>query len=362
LVPSLEVTESPYASLPANRFWRPAVAEQTPETIFELYEKRFDIRRDTAISVAGDCFAQEFARELRAVGARVLDMEPPPPGLTLADATRFGYGLFSARHGNQYFARQLRQLIEEAYGLFEPEGWIWKRDGRYVDGLRPSVEPEGLGRPTEVIAHRQQHLQAVRAMFEATDVFIYAFGLNEAWEHIPSGTVFPTAPATIAGRFNPQAHRQKVFSYGDTYTDFSAVIALLHEINPEMKILMMLSPVPGTATITGQHILTANTRHKGILRAVAGAIYDEYESTDYFPAYELLATHFSEGRFYDANRRTISGDGLRAARRMFTSAHFAETEAMQAPPPAAGPPAPAISFEEDEDAVVCEDALLDAFA
>ena len=314
------------------------------------------------MSVAGDCFAQEFSQALRASEVDVLDLEPPPPGLAKDRAARFGYGLFSARHGNVYFARQLRQLIEEAYGRHTPAEPVWERDGRYFDALRPSVEPVGLGSPDEVLAHRARHLVAVREMLESTDLFVYAFGLNEAWVHTESGTVYPTAPLTIAGDYDPEVFHWHVADYGETCEDFRTVLAMLREINPKMLILTMLSPVPGTATITNQHVLTANTRHKAMLRAAAGTICDEFEFVDYLPAYEMVATQLSNGSLFDENRRTVTHDGLMIAIQMFFDGHpELEAAAVRDPREAASPVSPERAGDGEMDAV-CEDALLDAFA
>lgn len=352
---------SPYAGLPAESFWRLGVAEQTPGALASLYRCRFQLTSEMRIAIAGDCFAQEFACRLRAHAAAVLDCEPAPPRLPQELAQRYGYSLFSARYGEIYFARQLRQLIDEAYGRQIPQDAVWERDGRYYDALRPSVEPNGLGSPAEVVAHRRRHLLAVRKMLESTDVFVYAFSLNEAWMHTGSGTVYPTAPSTVAGSHDPATYHWHAFDYGEAYDDFKAVAAMLREINPRMRLLIIVSPVPGTATVTDTHVLTANTRHKAILRAVAGTICDELDFVDYFPAYELVATHFTSGQFYKSNRRTVSADGFAAIMRMFLDGHPALAEAPAEPHSAALAPArEQAGLGDDEDA--CQDALLDAFA
>ncbi|MEZ4433235.1 MAG: hypothetical protein R3F65_12570 [bacterium] len=66
------------------------------------------------------CFAQHVGPALRAGGFDLLDVEPPPPALPAEHHARFGYGLYSARHGNIYTARQLRQIAEQALGVRDP--------------------------------------------------------------------------------------------------------------------------------------------------------------------------------------------------------------------------------------------------
>ena len=63
--------------------------------------------------------------------------------------------MYSARYGNIYTVRQLLQLAQEVAGEWNPENYIWEKDGKFYDALRPAVEPEGLNSPEEVIEHRQ---------------------------------------------------------------------------------------------------------------------------------------------------------------------------------------------------------------
>lgn len=351
---------SPYASLPPESFWRAGVAQHAPGVLPGLYRSRFQFTSETPMAIAGGCFAQRFARMLRATAATVLDCEPAPPGLPDELTTRYGYNLLSARYGETYFARQLRQLIDEAYGRHLPEDAVWERDGRYYDALRPSVEPEGLASPAEVVAHRRCHLVAVREMLESADLFVFAFSLNEAWIHTESGTVYPVAPSTVAGDYDPAIHHWHAFSYAEVYEDFEAVATTLRGINPRMRLLTMVSPVPETATVTDMHVLAANTRHKAILRAVAGAICDDLDFVDYFPAFELVATHFARGQLYEPNCRTVSLQGFAAIMEMFLEQHPELGPASPQPPASLPPATKAAASGEDDPA--CLNALLDAFA
>ena len=58
---------------------------------------------------------------------------------------------------NIYTVRQLLELFREATAADRGEApWpvlVWERKGRFHDGMRPGVEPEGLRTPEEVIAN-----------------------------------------------------------------------------------------------------------------------------------------------------------------------------------------------------------------
>ena len=337
---------SPYRGLSSRAFWRHGVVRQQPEAVEDLYRRRFAIAPADRIATAGSCFAQHIANRLRRHGYTVLDTEPPPRGLDGPQQARFGYGLFSARFGNIYTTRQLLQLLEEARGKFRPADIAWQHDGRWYDALRPNVEPEGLDSAEEVHALRVQHLRQVRAMIRQTDVFVFTFGLTEAWLHAESGTVYPTAPGTIAGSYDPAIHAFRNFSYEEVLADFLRVREVFRKSNPSVRFLLTVSPVPLAATAADAHVLTATTHSKSVLRAVAGALAERYEEVDYFPSYEIIATPFAEGRFYEADRRSVTRAGVDAVMRVFFSQH---RKVVPAPTPAEAQP------------VVCEEAMLAAF-
>ena len=363
---------SPYEGLPSRAFWRTGVAEQTPETVRDLYIRKFEIPPTARVATGGSCFAQHIAREMRARGYPVIDVEPPPAGLDPAVAKAHGYLLYSARYGNIYTARQLLQLIQEARGQFEPQDWIWERGGRFFDALRPGVEPAGLDSADEVRAHRAQHLAAIRRMLRTTDVFVFTLGLTETWVDKASGTVFPTAPGTIAGHFDPDRHAFLNLGFGDTFGDMVRVRRMLKKINPAMRFLLTVSPVPLTATASDAHVLAATVYSKSVLRAVAGEMQARFEDVDYFPSYEIIASHFSRGAFFEDNLRSVADAGVQTVMRCFFSQHGTAAAAGRTRPEAAKPQTDeaaqpkaeeaAPPKADDEDDVVCEEALLDAFA
>jgi hypothetical protein len=324
-----------------------------------IYQKKFDILPTDRIATAGSCFAQHIARHMRESGFTVVDAERAPGALSPAVAKSFGFQLYSARYGNIYTARQLQQLFYEALGKFVPADMVWEKDGRFFDAMRPGVEPEGLDSPEEVMAHRKEHLKAVHTMLRGIDLLVFTFGLTEAWIDAPSGTVYPTAPGTIAGVFDPERHVFKNFSYPEIYADFTQVRQLLKRINPNMKFLVTVSPVPLTATASGKHVLQATLYSKSVLRAVAGQLASEFDDVDYFPSYEIIMNPANHSSYFEANLRSVAAHGVAAVMKTFFAVH--QPSAETAPAPAQPAPDLAADAESAEDDVVCEEMLLDAF-
>lgn len=322
--PHLNRAYSPYEGLPPRAFWRTGVAEQDAAAIADLYRPKFPIARDARIAVAGTCFAPHVMHALAANGFAAIDAEPAPHGFDQDTAGRFGYGLGAARWGSIGTPRQLLQLCEEALGAFTPADAIWEEDGRYFDALRPTLEPEGLASPTEVDEHRAHHLRKAREVLAAADVWVIVLGLTEAWRHRASGTVYPSAPGTVAGAFDSAIHAFHNFSFAEIHADLAAFMTLARRERPGTKFILMLSPIPLTATASGEHVLTATTQSKSILRAAAGQLAAEHDDVDYFPLYEIACSPAARGAFFEANRRTPNAEGIRAAVRPFLAAHGGE--------------------------------------
>lgn len=334
-----------------------------PTTTTDFYVRKFPISKTQKIAAAGSCFAQHISRHMRTRGFRVLDVEPAPPGLSRETAMKFGYGIYSARYGNIYVVRQLSQLFDEAFGETPLDEEPWKResDGRYFDPFRPNVEPNGLASPEEVRLHRRQHLKAVRTMFTSADIFIFTLGLTEAWTNAETGVVYPVAPGVIAGSYDPDIHVFKNFTCMEIQKDLRQFRAKLKRKNPKVKFLFTVSPVPLTATASDNHVLPATVYSKSVLRTVAGEMAATFPDVDYFPSYDLISSHWSKGAFYNANLRTVTEDGVNAAMRAFFLQHDpgTATDGTQDQPPLR---AAAELEEEQDDEIVCEEMLLDAFA
>lgn len=347
---------SPYDNRPARSFWRTGVVEAPVGPDADLYRPEVKIDRSTRIATAGSCFAQHIGRALRERGFTVLDAEPAPGALDRETASRFGYGLYSARYGNIYTVRQFVQLVEEAYARFAPAEAVWEKDGRCYDALRPAVEPDGLRTAELVAIHRARHLAAVRGLLEEAEVLVFTLGLTEAWVHRASGTVYPTAPGTIAGSFDPDKFAFVNFGFDEVRGDFVSLHAALKAINPRLKIIVTVSPVPLTATATDDHVLVASAYAKAVLRAVAGTMAATLADVDYFPSYEIVTGAPSRGRFFGENLRTVTPEGVATVMATFFAAQDAGGAATS---PA---PAPTAAAPSTDDETVCEDAMLEAFS
>ncbi len=354
------MTRHPYQNLAGSAFWKTGVAQNpaSSESWIELVQAKQRIQPGERIATAGSCFAQHVAAHLRRNTTNLLDCEPPPPGLAADQHHRFGYSLYSARYGNVYTVRQLRQLVEEAAGLHQPEGHLWRRGDHWIDGLRPSVEPVGLSSKDEVMAHRQFHLACVRSVLKNLDWLVVTLGLTECWRHRPSGTVFPMAPGTQGGDFDPDLHELWITSHWKARKDLLSLrrrIKALRGGRP-FELLLTVSPVPLTATASGKHVLSATLQAKATLLSVAQELARDQERIHYFPSYEIIHHPNRRDSAFTANLRSIRAEAVAEVMKVFERSYGPEPTAETTREMAVDPNTPRA------DDLICDEALLETFA
>ncbi|RDD64099.1 GSCFA family protein [Thalassococcus profundi] len=359
----------PYRDLPPAAFWRTAVSDINPLETTDLWTPRHDLKPDDQVVTFGSCFAQHISRALRRHGFSWLDCEPGADFVSEALRSRFNYGVFSARTGNIYSAKALLQWVQWSLGQATPPDEAWERKGRYYDPFRPAIEPDGFASAAEMLASRQQTLDAFARCIRESDVFVFTLGLTESWENIAGGYTYATCPGTNAGTFDPDSHVFRNYTCAEVQDHLEQALTLIRAENPKVRILLTVSPVPLTATAAGKHVVVSTTYSKSVLRAVAGAVSDAWDHVDYFPSYEIITAPSFRGMFYDPNMRTVAGRGVD-----FVMSHFMAGVSGTAPgtapdvtegaaKPAAPPPdrAPAGALDEPDD-IKCEEQILEAFA
>ena len=308
---------NPYLALKDHQYWRRSVAGVETHRFDPVTNPRFVISSEAAVATAGSCFAQHISRRLLASGLRYLVSES---GDKLDDETRQHrqFGVFSARYGNVYTTTQLLQLLEEAFGHFDPIEKFWQRpDGRFVDPYRQTIEPDGFESPEAVYADRRKHLDAVRTMFSTADVFVFTLGLTEAWRSKRDGAVFSSAPGVVADGFDKTRHEFVNFGFKDVCASLSKFLDRLKVINPSVKVLLTVSPVPLIATYEDRSVLVSSVYSKSVLRVTSEAMITKYGWVDYFPSYEIIAGSYAGGLYYEDDWREVNSIGVAHAMRCF---------------------------------------------
>lgn len=321
----------PYQTLPTKAFWAPSVAAKHMLDIEDLWQAPYAVTQKSRIATYGSCFAQHFSKALVARGFTWVNAEPAPAGLAPEDAQRFNYGVFSARTGNIYTTSLLRQWVEWAVGKKKPPKVFWEKDGRIYDPFRPAIEPGGFGSVDEMLRSRATCLDAFHKSITRCGIFVFTLGLTESWWDKRGGYEYPMCPGTHAGTFDPAQHVFLNQDYGFVRENLIEALSLISVHREKgFRILLTVSPVPLTATNSGNHVLVATMESKSILRAVAGDVARAVPNSSYFPSYEIINSPAYRGSFFEPNLRSVNHHGVAHVMETFF-AGIAQREAAAIP-------------------------------
>lgn len=354
----------PYQTLDDKSFWATAVAKRNMFDISDLWTPKFDIRPDMKVSTFGSCFAQHIGRALASRGFNWFIPEAAPQGLSDENAKRFNYGVFSARTGNIYTVSLLKQWVDWALGAAPVPDEVWVQDGRFYDPFRPNIEPQGFASPEELHRSREAAITAFRRCLQESSLFVFTLGLTESWFHSRLHHEYPMCPGTVAGEFREGEHRFVGQQFPFIRKTLAETLEKIRAVNPAIRFLLTVSPVPLTATMSGAHVLVATMESKSILRAVAGLLSRNIDGVDYFPSYEIINATPYRGTFFEANQRQVNSVGVNHVMDMFFEGLKKRSNVSDgtSPPSAALSPRPEAGGRQPSEDVVCEEALLEAFA
>ena len=261
----------------------------------------FAIEPDDLVATAGSCFAANLGPHLRDAGFTHHITE--------------GEGPFSARYGNLYSPLHLLQLFERAFGMRRPAESAWRTADGFVDPFRARTACFASERALE--EDRARHLAAVRALFESLDVLVFTCGLTEIWYSREDGSAFSVCPGNGTGEFSEERYAFGNLGVEQAASALETFLDGLHEINPRARLVLSVSPIPLVATPAERNVVQANSYSKSVLRVACERIRERNARAAYFPAYEIITAPLSAGRYYDADARHVTAEGVRCVVRAF---------------------------------------------
>lgn len=313
----------PYFGRPDYQFWRKDPGLVDPSLFDPVHKPTFSIDPKDKVVTAGSCFAQHVARYLAQSGFNFLVTEQPHSLLHENVAQKLNYGLFSARYGNVYTTRQLRQLLERSFSAFKPIDAAWRRgDGRWVDPFRPQILPGGYVSSREVKLDSRTHFAAVRRAVKEMDVFVFTLGLTESWMDSRDGAVYPLAPGVAGGVYDENIHVFRNFDVAEVAADLQWSLDFIRSHNPSVKFILTVSPVPLNATALDRHVAVSTAYSKAVLRVAAEQICDANDMCDYFPSYEIITSPITRAAYFEDDAREIRSEGVHHVMSLFLK-HYA---------------------------------------
>lgn len=313
------LSSHPYKSKADYCFWKKSISNVDIKDVDPVLTGKINISKGDLVATAGSCFAQHIAKRLRENGFNYFIAEQPPEKSSTSDSDDIrSYYDFSCRFGNIYTTRQLTQLFDRAFNKYEPkiEPWLNKNQ-EYIDPIRPNITKKGFSTPQYLEDDRENHLKAVRYMFEKMDTLIFTLGLTECWEFGENGLILPMAPGVLGGCFDNQKYNFINLTFHDVVSDLNYFIESLQKVNPNAKIILTVSPVPLMATYENRHVLVSTIASKSILRSAAEEICNKFEHVNYFPSYEIITGNYNNGIYFENDKREVTASGVDHVMKLF---------------------------------------------
>ena len=275
------MTEAP---LPPRQRWESGVVDALDPAALITPDGPL-IREGGTFIAFGDGLIPLLLPGIAAGGFAHLVSDVPHPALADAAPEADEYRGTSAGYGEIPTARQLRQLLDRVEGKVQPAVDRWAEDGAIVDPFRPRLAHPARS-DEEFVVLRDRHFAAVRSAVRRTATAIIAPGAIE-------GLAFEDGMVAAIGPDDPRASglRPDRSDVREVAEDLRAAIAALRAINPTIRIVLMVSPVPVAATADDAHVLLANGSAKAVLRAAMDRLAG-MPGVDYFPALELSPLPF----------------------------------------------------------------------
>jgi GSCFA family len=307
----------PYRGLPSHQFWNTGVAQSSPGGLDPMTNPKFLIGPTDKVATMGSCFAQHISRHLMRRGLSYFVTEQGDPSMPPEELAARNFGVFSARYGNVYTVRQAVQLFDRAFGEFSPKEGAWKSGDGFVDPFRPQIEPHPLKDEDDVDRSRLEHLEAVRRLFTEADILVFTLGLTETFMSQDDGSVFPVAPGVSGGIFDPDRYTFVNFTVSEVINDLRTFVHKVRDVNPTIRFVLTVSPVPLIATYEPRHVLVSTTISKAILRVAAHEISSSHDFVEYFPSYEIISGSALGSQYFDDDLRQVRQVGVDHVMRVF---------------------------------------------
>ena len=270
----------------------------------------------TPIGSAGSCFALRIAHQLQSWGYNyVIEEDDLPPGFPVDRLASTSYRMAPARMGTLFNVPSMRQMVERAFGVMQPEKILVQDDRRLVDPFR-SIQPL-YNDLAGFSGDYQQHNEALRRALLKCEVFVLTLGLTEAWRFAHSGEYASLSP----WRIDPSLLRPHQLSVAENVAELERLFEVYTKFRPGIKLIVSVSPVPLNKTFsTSQHVVAANALSKATLRVAADEFCRNHSGQAfYFPSYEVVMSCTREP--WESDMRHVSpaavGRVMKLFRRMF---------------------------------------------
>ncbi len=260
--------------------WSHDIGRFSAPVAMVAHEPKFPVTTKDRFFCIGSCFARNVEEHLIYNGLKVLSRKIVCPAGEWGGPRLNGFvnkfTTFSMLNELDWVAQ--RPVIDA--DLFEGAGEGW-RDLQLSTGTPPVTLERAIER-------RAYLIDDYFARIKSSDVVVLTLGLNEAWFDTRTGRYLNEAPTPASVRRQPERYRLEVTDARQNLAAMEQIHRRLREMNPQVRIVVTVSPVPMFATFSGRDAAVANTYSKAVLRVVAEEFAASHPLVDYFPSYDMV--------------------------------------------------------------------------
>lgn len=166
----------------------------------------------------------------------------------------------------------------------------------------------------EALQKINSRLLAARSFLSETNVLMITLGTAWIFEDIESGSVVANCHKLPANRFT-----RRRLNVDEIVAELSDVIELLKLRNPNLQIILTVSPIRHWKD--GAH---ENTLSKSTLHLAVDELKKKFDYLDYFPAYEIMIDELRDYRFYATDMLHPSEQAVDYIWQRFSETYFTQ--------------------------------------
>ena len=267
----------------------------------------------TRISSYGSCFAGRIAQRLRKhpdfIYIRYGQQEYPDSVLNE----------FSAPVGNVYSVAQFDSLLRAVVEPIDISTFIHAHPtkGRYL----PIIPRLGyFENEAEAAQSFSLSLESFKNSLIKSDLLVFTVGLSEVWLDIENDSYLPISPGCGYGSSDGLRFVPRQLTSIDIRFFLTAIKEKLKFLNPSLKVILTLSPIPLVATHTTENAITANCVSKFTQYvALREWLIEVGETSDfyYFPSFEIVTNPMFLSKFFQSDYRSVTQAAEDAVMREF---------------------------------------------
>ena len=260
--------------------WGDDIARFDANLCSVVHKPKFTFDASTSFFCMGSCFARNVEEHLIYAGQRVLSKQIICPEEEWPNRVNGFVNKFTTHSmANELIEVRDRPHIDEACFEETAQGWL---DLQLCAGVRPTTLERAM--------QRRGYLTTVYFdRIRQADIVVLTLGLNEVWFDHASAKHLNAAPSFASVKRMPDRYALKITDPDSNIEQLETIRSTLRGLNPHVRMIVTVSPVPLGETFSGRDVAVANMYSKSVLRVAAGLFAECHSDVDYFPSFEMIS-------------------------------------------------------------------------